>query len=370
MLNLCLANLPGQRAVNQSNSDLSYWYHMQHRYTLSFIAVAIVVLGQAIGSFLPGAAAGGNKPASGGPCGLVPGPASKRPRVLSFPKDYSLGELLVLSNPPDKKDQGVRGAARGTIVVPPGKLAKFIPGPRFYKNPSIINTLPPDGIDSIEFAASSLDDSEDGLCDRALSYVGHLKGLVELNLDRSDATDAGAVHAADLPNLQKITGLAAALEGKCFKQFSGLKQLRCVHLPRNCLKDDYLQYLACLPNLNHLSIGHCNLSDAGVKNLANCINLTLLNIGDNPKITDQSIKYLLCMKKLRELTIHDTSISPIGILQLKSLPLERLELPSKYYTQAQLEAITNAFPGAIISGPDSKKKPVDSDTRAIFAPLH
>jgi hypothetical protein len=289
--------------------------------------------------------------------------------VLSFPRDYSLGEILILAKSPDPKHQGIREPARGTVVVPAGQMAKFIPGPRFYQNPSIINTIPADGLDSIEFAAASLDDSEDGMCDRALSTVRHLSGLIELNLDRSDATDAGAMHAADLPNLQKITGFAAALEGKCFKQFAALKQLRCIHLPRNCLKDENLQYLASVPNLEYLSIGHCNLSDAGVKYLANCSKLKMLNIGDNPKITDQSIKYLVTMKSLRSLVLHDTSISARGILQLKTLSLLRLELPSKNFTRAQYNDIDKAFPGVRISAP-SRQKSVDSDTDAIFAPLH
>jgi hypothetical protein len=301
---------------------------------------------------------------------LVLGPASKQQRVLNFPKDYSLGEVLIRTNPPDGQNPGVRGAARGTIVVPPGKLVHFIPSARFYKNPSIINTLPESGVDIIEFAALSLDDSEDGLCDRALAYVGHLKGLIELNLDRSDATDAGAAHAADLPNLQKISGLAAALQGKCFKQLAGLKQLRCVHLPRNCLRDENMQYLASVPDLTCLSIGHCNLSDAGVKGLANCTKVKVLNIGDNPKITDQSIKYLVCMKNLRDLSLSGTSITASGVLQLKSLPLTRLELPSNNCTLAQLDDIARAFPGAHVGTPGSRSKPVDSDTDTLFAPLH
>lgn len=300
----------------------------------------------------------------------VPGASGKGQRVLSFPQDYSLGEIIIQSYPPSSAGRELRGAARGKIIVPAGKFVKFIPAKRFYSNPSIVNTIAEDGIDSIELSASSMDDREDGLCDRALSYVGHLKGLIELNLDRSDATDAGAVHAAELPNLQKVTGLAAALEGKCFKQFAVLKQLRCVHLPRNCLKDENLKYLASVPNLQYLSIGHCNLSDAGVKDLANCTKLTVLNIGDNPKITDQSIKYLVCMKNLRDLTLHGTSITPAGILQLKTLPLARLELPSKYYGQSQLGGIAKALPNTHVVAPSSGSKRVDSDTRAIFAPMH
>jgi len=295
---------------------------------------------------------------------------SLRERVLHFPKDYALGELLIQTYPPNGRDQGVRGAARGTIVVPPGRLCKFIPGARFYQNPALIKTLPPDGIDTICLSASSLDDSEDGLCDRALTYVGHLTGVIELNLDRSDASDAGAAHAADLPNLQKFTGLSVGLDGKCFKQFAALKQLECIHIPRNSLKDENLVYLTALPKLWSLTASYCNLSDTSVKILAKCSNLKYLNIGDNPKITDQSIKYLLGMKSLRSLVIYNTSISPAGVLQLKALPLSSLELSSKKFTPAQIDVIIKAFPGVYINFGGKEVKSVDSDTGTIFGPLH
>jgi hypothetical protein len=356
--------------VNQSSTSISSVRFVRPAGRLIYFAIAVIFFFAGLCALAPVQASYTERRAAKGGCVLVLGAAAKRQRVVTFPKDYSLGELVVFPYPQETKDEGVRGAARGVIVVPPDNMVKFIPGPRYYKNPGIINTLPADGIDIIEFAALSLDDSEDGYCDRALSRVGHLKGLLELNLDRSDATDLGAVHAAELPNLQKITGQAAALEGKCFKQFAAMQHLRCIHLARNCLKDENLKYLGGLPKLEFLSIGHCNLSDAGIKNLANCTNLKLLSIGDNPKITDQSIKSLLCMKKLRFLDIHDTSITAEGVLQLKTLPLTRLDLPSSDFKKAQYEAIHNAFPGAKVRAPGTGYKSVDSDTDTIFAPLH
>jgi hypothetical protein len=356
--------------VNQSNQGVLDRQIDRPWEIFFYFVVAIVLSSAALCSAPATRAAESSKPDTGDSCILVPGTSSKRQRVLSFPKDYSLGEIVVSPYPPKGRDQEMRGAAKGTIVVAAGKMVKFIPAAHFYKNPSIVNTMAPDSFDSILVAAVSLDNSEEGMCDRALSYVGHLKGLVELSLDRSEATDKGAMHAAELPNLQRITAQQAALEGKCFKQFAALKQLQSLNLPRNCLKDENLQYLGLLPQLKCLSISHCGISDAGVKYLANCKNLMTLNLENNPKITDQSIKYLLSLKKLRYLRIADTSITAKGVLPLKGLPLIWLNLPSKNISPSQLKDIQKAMPGVGVVATTDGQRHVDEDTEAIFAPMH
>jgi hypothetical protein len=296
------------------------------------------------------------------------GAAGRHPRTLLFPRDYSLGAVLISKLP---RWDGVRGqAAQGKIVVPPGMLVRFIPAQYFYKDPSIINTFPADSMDSIHFSASSMDDAEDGLCNHALSYVGHMKGLIELDLDRSDASDAGMAQAAKLPNLQKLTAFEASTDGKCLKQFSTLKQLRYIRLAGTSLKDENLRYLAAIPQLQYLYIGNCKITDVGIKYLANCSGLISLNVMDNPDITDKSIPALLALKKLRYLSLGGTSISTKGILALKGLPLQVLNLPSKYMATAHGAEFSKAFPGVMLTSPNAKNKAVDSETKALWAPLH
>ncbi len=325
-----------------------------------------------LGLALPPAHAAKNKGFQDIDCFVGLGLTSTKKRILHFPPDYSLGDLRIytLWRPRDAWEEGTRGPARGTIVVPPGSMVMFVPGPRFYKNPEIINTIAADGIDSIQFSSTSLDDSEDGMCDRALCGLGRLKSVVEVNLDKSDASDVGAVHAAELPNLRRLTAMGASIDGTCLKQLAQLQQLRCLHLPRNKLKQENLKYLAAMPRLEMLHLGHCNLSDAGVKNLAGCTHLTYLSIGDNPEVTDQSINYLLALKNLRTLALYQTSITAKGVLALRALHLTRLELPSNNITEKELASISAAFPRTEIKVSRVHSKPVDSYTKTIFGPLH
>jgi hypothetical protein len=302
---------------------------------------------------------------------ITPGPALKQKRVLTFPRDFSLGEIILTEWPPQKGVPQLRGAARGTVVVPPNTLSRLVPAYHYYKNLNLVDTLPPDGFDSILLAASSLADSEDGLCDKALARVGHLKGLVELDLDRSDATDAGVAYAANLPNLQKISAYSAAIEGQSFKRFAGLKHLRCLRMPRNPVKGENLQYLQAVPQLEYLSLSRCNLNDEGVRYLSKCSKIISLNIADNPGITDGSIKYLLTMKQLKSLMISDTSISVKGILQLKALPHCVIDLPPSKCTAAEYDQLRRAFPQLPpMQKLKTKANTVSPEDKTLFAPLH
>ena len=156
--------------------------------------------------------------------------------------------------------------------------------------------------------------SEDGLCDRALSHIGHFKGVVELNLDRSDATDAGVVFAAQLPQLQSISADRAAIEGKCFKEFGGLQNLRNLRLVGNCLVADNLRYLAVIPHLEYLNVCHAGVDDLGVKNISICDHLITLDLSENFHVGDKNLTSLTRMKSLRFLNLLGTSVTVRGAI--------------------------------------------------------
>jgi hypothetical protein len=296
---------------------------------------------------------------------LVLGANSKKVRTLIFPKEYSLGAVSIT----DSNSNVVSKIAQGKVVVPAGSIVKFIPAENFYKNPAIIKTLPADGLDSLKCTASSFDDNEKSVCDNALAYVGHLSGLLELNLDRSDATDKGLAYASELPNLQKVSVYEGNMRGASLKRLVTLKQLRYLSLSGNELQEDNLQYLSALPKLEHLYIADCNLGDVGLKYLSKCTGLIRLKLTNNTKITDESVKYILPMKKMRFLDLRGTSITEKELLQFKGLPLVELGVPGKP-SKAETDAIAHAFPKTTLLFVKGKSRTVDSDTKSLFAPLH
>ncbi|MBU6455167.1 MAG: hypothetical protein KGS72_25580 [Cyanobacteria bacterium REEB67] len=300
---------------------------------------------------------------------IEPGPASKKARTLTFPQAYSLGEILIGEKPGTPEDKMLRGAARGKIIVPAGHYSVFVPAEHFYKNPDIAKTLPSDGFDAMQVAALSLDDSEDGLCDRALAHIGHFKGLLDLSLDRSDAGDNGAAFASQLPELQRLSAVRTLVEGSCIKQFSCLQKLRYINLDGDALKDENLSYFADIPQLIYLRVSHANVGDLGVRNLSTCNGLVTLDLSQNFHITDAAMSCLTRMKSLRVLNLMGTSVTMKGLLKLKGMPLKYLHLPGVKYSPAEIAILNKALPGTIVIFFHPHPKPLDSDSKLLFAPL-
>ncbi|MBS1994226.1 MAG: hypothetical protein JSS83_27130 [Cyanobacteria bacterium SZAS LIN-3] len=296
---------------------------------------------------------------------------AKPARVLHFPADYSLGAILVAPNPYDeqyRRSEVLQIGARGDVAVAANKIVIFVPGQRFYKNPTLINTIPPDAVDGLRVSASTMDDAEDTLCNRALSLVGHLKDLVWLNLDRSDADDAALAHAGELPELRKLSAFSTTIRGDCFKEISTLKKLNTLHLSYNNIRESNYGYLKNMPALCYLHLGRTNMSDAGLVHIGKCLKLEALDISQN-NVTDAAIKDILALKKLRFLLCRGTKITPAGIIRLKALPaLREIVLPAARYRQSDMALMQAALPGVklVCWGASA----ADKDTKELYAPLH
>jgi len=295
---------------------------------------------------------------------------AKPARLLHFPKDYSLGEIRIAPNPYDFRtnEKGLlAGAARGDVSVAANKIVVFTPAQHFYKNPAIVKTFPVDAFDGLRIASSSLDDSEDDLCHKAMAQVGYLTGVTWLNMDRSDSNDADLAHAAEFPELQSLSAFSTTVTGSFLKATTRLKKLRSLHLSYNNLKEDNLVYLEQLPRLNYLYLGRSGISDKGMQYIACCPSIQVLDISQN-NINDASIKPIQALKNLQILSCKGTHITPAGLMKLKGLPLTTIILPAVRYRSADITALRKAFPGVNLVAQRGSEN--DREVKELYAPLH
>ncbi len=290
----------------------------------------------------------------------APGAWTKHARTLLFPDSYALGTLKI---------DGVERLARGRVTVPAGKIVTFSPSKDFLKVPAEIDKLNPESFDRVIINAFSMEDETLSYCDKMLLHLVHQRSITHLSVDRSDTTDTGLTYAAQLPNLEKFTAFESQSEARCLKQFEGHKKLRSIEMGCCNLKEEYFKYLPSLPQLQYLNLGHTLTTDAGVKLLSGCKGLLVLNLTDNPKVTDQSIDNILQLKNLQNLSLDGTAVTFKGAIRLTPLPLARLVLPGNM-TKAQCQQIIKAFPGVVVVFHTRAPEPVDSETRKLFAPLH
>ncbi len=292
-------------------------------------------------------------------------------RTLHFPKAVALGvinlgnEAMVSRTP--VQNYPVAGAMGDvTISVPAGQRVIFEANRRVFENPKYLDQISPAGIDCLKLGMISLADREDGMCDAALAHVVHFQGLTEVNVDRSEATDAGLAKLKDVPSLVAISCFLSSVDGRCFKELSTLPALR-VLLASYCqLKPDNLKYLGQFPKLQILNLDWTHLDAAGAKYLGSCRHLEDLSVKGNVRFNDSCLEYIQSLRNLKRLELRGTSVSIAGVRKLKGIELRQLCLPAAM--QENLAEVRRIFPKTFVL--TEGERVLDKQDKMLYAPLH
>jgi hypothetical protein len=212
----------------------------------------------------------------------------------------------------------------------------------------------------------AMEDLDHSICDKALHTLPEFKDLTALHIDRSDTTDKGLAGFKSVPSVKYLYASGADLDGSIFKESQKLKSVENLNLIFNPLKSENLKYLSALPHLTELVLNQSNHSDSDFSNLAKCTQIKRLYLLSNPKITDKSLPVLQGLTGLQVLDIRGTGITFEGLLTLKNLKLERLNINVRRYRPKEIEQLTKAFPKAYL---DYRGVGVGVDNQIYFAPL-
>jgi hypothetical protein len=291
-------------------------------------------------------------------------------RVLDLPRDYSLGMFDVWI-PPMGSTPGrhYKVEARGKVVVPAGRHITFEANDGLFKHPEILSKLPPYAFDVFTTGSRAFSYIEEGVFDRALKYIGHLKQLHGLKIDHSDATNDGIAHAAEIPELIELTIADTKFTGAPLKDICKLKRLAVLIMCDDNLDESSFSYLPKLPELQTLRVCHVHHSDTTIKYVGQCKGLIDLDLSGSNTVNDNNIKFLANLKKLKSLKLHNTRVTIKGLQQLKGVPLNFIKVSKGVYKNNELESLRRTFPGVEIFY-TSDKGDIDGDNNVLFAPLH
>ncbi len=293
-------------------------------------------------------------------------------RILPFSSNYSVGHLMALKAAP-KAFGACKGAvvaeARGVVKLPTGKQIKFAPNGTFYQHPECLSKLPRDAFDFVELSFLSMADEEDELCDRAIPFLGRISSLQGIDLDKSDASDAGLSRLGAMPQLQMLTACECRVTGTCLPALLGCKKLAAFRLSSVVVDNESMRWLKDFPQLQRLGLVRVNLSLRGIEHVVKCRELRLLDIDYNYRLDDKAVPLLLRLTKLKTLWICETGISVQGLEQLSKLRLASIRLPKAFskYSPKEQQRIKLAFPGIAFDGKGETK--VDSFQKTMFAPI-
>jgi hypothetical protein len=293
-------------------------------------------------------------------------------RTLRFPNEYSIGALFTLFRQGPYggyfTDKGPQlGFARGTVtlVVPKGRLLMLELNTNVFKHPGCLNEVSPQGIDCLRIGFMSMNDDE-SRSDEVLKYIPHFQKLVQIDLNRSDTTDAGLKYLKSQTALRCILAFLAPIHGSCFKELGQVKALSVLSLGCSPIEQKNLSYLSNFPMLQELRVSKVNLTEEGIKHLATCRSLRSLRIYGNKNVDDQSLKLLLPLKNLEELDVRSTEVTLRGIKALAPLKLQSLYITDKLFSEHDISEIRQIFPKIKLK---IDRRGVSEDNKQLFAPL-
>lgn len=186
--------------------------------------------------------------------------------------------------------------------------------------------------------------------DAGVKELGALKNLTELNLNRTKVTDAGVKELAGLQSLTLLYLDDTQVTDAGLKELAKLKNLTKLLLNKTYRSKprerDFRQTGRNDPrNPNSLQPGHAQVTDAGLKELAELKNLTSLQLGGT-QVSDAGLKELAGLKNLSTLHLNDTQVTDAGVKELvalrnlTSLSLSKTYQPTTHVTDVGVKELT------------------------------
>ncbi|MBA3991945.1 MAG: hypothetical protein C0469_00360 [Cyanobacteria bacterium DS2.3.42] len=269
---------------------------------------------------------------------------SAQTKILEFPDQPYYGTLSKVTKiiPLEIRVEKVPlGQARAKVRIAAKTIVLYEPGPRFFQNPQILFKLAPDSIQFIKMQFTSMDEKEYPLSDRAVPYLNHLKGLVGIDFDKSDTTDAGAEKLKDLPNLQALSAMGTGITGTCIKSFATFPKLKFLKIGSTEINNASLRYLHDLASLRKLVVNRAKVNAVGMQHIAACPNLTHLDVSFNAEVDDKGLELIKPLKNLQVINLRGTSVSARAIRNFSKSKTLWLTTPklAKQYSKQELDEL-------------------------------
>jgi hypothetical protein len=290
---------------------------------------------------------------------VVPATATDQSTVLNFP-DKSMGRVDIIKIDSHCREIATVGRVRASGVIRIPSECRVGVVLNYYGGQHIdwLSKLPINSIYRLDCNAVEINDEN-------LSLIGKLKKLVELNVERTNLSDADARHLTGLTELRKLilNNTALTPEGlKFIEHFTKLEVLKLASVNAGGMSKVSMKDFA---SLRVLDLGLTNMTNNELKKLTVLPHIEDINLNKN-NINDDGIEFLVKLKGLRYISLVDTRVTARGLRRLAQLPkLGVIVLrKSRYAPDALLEA-QKLMPHVTFQNDDREFK-LDP---ALFAPL-
>lgn len=157
-----------------------------------------------------------------------------------------------------------------------------------------------------------------GIGDRQLQDVAASPVVQNLFLGGVAVTDKGLAHLRQVKTLELLAVESTKVTADGVKALVGIANLKSLTLSGAVLQAGGFRSLGAMTGLEYLNL---ESTDADVAHLFTLVNLTHLDLGYNPGVTDAGLKHLTQLLRLTELRLYETKVTDDGEANLnRTLP--------------------------------------------------
>ena len=163
--------------------------------------------------------------------------------------------------------------------------------------------------------------------------------LIEVNLADCKITDTDLHHIRFLKDVEVLDLTGTPVTDAGLKELTQCIRLRVLFLPDTKITNAGLAHLATLKGLRRLDLSHTPITDPGLENLAGLIHLERLDLNDT-EVSDVGLAGLPKLLSLEHLSLTGTAVTDAGLVHLASVRrLANLDLAGTGITDLGLPAL-------------------------------
>jgi internalin A len=187
----------------------------------------------------------------------------------------------------------------------------------------------------LEVRAVRLKDLKVG--DEVMPFIGRLKELHEIGLERTNVSDTGLAQLRSLEKLEFLMLTETSIGDAGVKHICSLPNLWHLNLGGTRITDASIPDLAKMPKLTQLMLTAVDITDIGLGQIESFKNLKQLYLNGS-KVTDEGLVHLKKLPKLEAIGLYDTAITDSGVKYLAEiLSLREINLQRTQITDVALE---------------------------------
>lgn len=172
----------------------------------------------------------------------------------------------------------------------------------------------------------------------AMGALFRLKHLKRLHISGNAITEEHIRKIRHLP-IESLTLETPHLNANMLESILTMRPLKQLRILQSPLKDEDLNIIARIENLEDLDLDFTQITDAGLANLKSCEKLRSLNLTQE-NLTDNAIDSILKIPNLSELYIHHAAITDEGLKKISQLKnMQVLRVAPGFFTSEGLRQI-------------------------------